>query len=432
MFNLPVFFIAFFILICLNCPIGYSMLLSSFTYLVFRGTVSLSIIPERITSGIYSFPLLAIPLFILAGHIMNTAGITRRIFDFCLAFVGHVRGGLAYVNVLASMVFAGITGSSMADVAGLGAVEIRAMREEGYDAGYSAAITAASSCIGPIIPPSIIMIVIGVMAEVSIGRLFAAGFLPGVMMGMSLMLLIYYQGAFGNRNFPKSRAKMSWRQRVAATFRGLPAVISPVIILGGILLGIVTPTEAGVIAVMYSLFLGLIYKELKLKNLFPVFLDAAIATGVVMLVIAGAQMFAWIVTIERIASIVYIFIQSSVMSRWLILLLINLGVILLGCVIEGIAIVMIVVPVLLPAVTALGMNPVQFGTFLSVNIMIGLMTPPVGMSVYVASNIAGISVMEGFRKTLPFAVPIFVVLLLTTYIPAVSLFLPNLIFGVGK
>ena len=432
MFNLPVFFIAFFILICLNCPIGYSMLLSSFTYLVFRGTVSLSIIPERITSGIYSFPLLAIPLFILAGHIMNTAGITRRIFDFCLAFVGHVRGGLAYVNVLASMVFAGITGSSMADVAGLGAVEIRAMREEGYDAGYSAAITAASSCIGPIIPPSIIMIVIGVMAEVSIGRLFAAGFLPGVMMGMSLMLLIYYQGAFGNRNFPKSRAKMSWRQRVAATFRGLPAVISPVIILGGILLGIVTPTEAGVIAVMYSLFLGLIYKELKLKNLFPVFLDAAIATGVVMLVIAGAQMFAWIVTIERIASIVYTFIQSSVMSRWLILLLINLGVILLGCVIEGIAIVMIVVPVLLPAVTALGMNPVQFGTFLSVNIMIGLMTPPVGMSVYVASNIAGISVMEGFRKTLPFAVPIFVVLLLTTYIPAVSLFLPNLIFGVGK
>jgi tripartite ATP-independent transporter DctM subunit len=360
---------------------------------------------------------------------MNTAGITRRIFDFCLAFIGHLRAGLAYVNVLASMIFAGITGSSVADVAGLGAVEIKAMKEEGYDPGYSAAITAASSCIGPIVPPSIIMIVIGVMSEVSIGRLFAAGFLPGILMGLSLMVLIYYHSHVQHKNFPKGRARMGFRERMRATWRGLPAVLSPVIILGGIITGIVTPTEAGVIAVVYSTILGFLYRELHLRDLFGVFKDAVLATGVVMLVIAGAQMLGWIVTIERIAHAIYNFIQTTALSTWMILALINLGIIFLGCFIEGVAVIMIVVPVLLPAVKALGLSPVQFGAFLAVNIMIGLLTPPVGMSVYIASDIAGIPVMEGFRKTLVFALPILAVLILTTYWPAVSLFLPNLIFG---
>ena len=423
-----VFFVAFLILIILNCPIGLSMLLASFIYLLFRGTSPFTIIAEKITSAIYSFPLLAVPLFILAGRIMNTAGITRRIFDFCLAFVGHLRAGLGYVNVLASMIFAGITGSSVADVAGLGAVEIKAMKEEGYDPGYSAAITAASSCIGPIIPPSIIMIVIGVMTEVSIGRLFAAGFLPGVLMGLSLMVLIYYHSRTKRHSFPAGRARMNHRQRVKITLRGLPAVLSPVIILGGIVTGIVTPTEAGVIAVIYSIILGFVYKELRVRDLFDILKEAAIATGVVMLVIAGAQMLGWIVTIERIAHAIYSFIQNTALSKWMILAVMNLGIIFLGCFIEGVAVIMIVVPVLLPAVLALGISPVQFGAFLAVNIMIGLLTPPVGMSVYIASDIAGIPAMEGFRKTLVFALPILVVLLLTTYWPGISLFLPNLIF----
>ena len=424
-----VFFLTFLILIVLNCPIGFSMLLASFSYLAFRGTIPYSIIPERITSGIYSFPLLAVPLFILAGRIMNTAGITRRIFDLCLAFIGHLRGGLAYVNVVASMIFAGITGSSVADVAGLGAVEIKAMKEEGYDAGYSAAITAASSCIGPIVPPSIIMIVIGVMTEVSIGRLFAAGFIPGLLMGLSLMVLIYYQSRVKRLAFPSTRTRMTSRDRLRATIRGLPAVFSPVIILGGILTGVVTPTEAGVIAVVYSTILGFLYRELTIRDLFPILKEAAVATGVVMLVIASAQMLGWIVTIERIAHGIYSFSQTTELSTWLILVLINFGLIFLGCFIEGIAVIMIVVPVLLPAVLALGMSPVQFGAFLAVNIMVGLLTPPVGISVYIASDIAGIPVMEGFRKTIAFAIPILVVLALTTYWPAISLWLPRLVFG---
>jgi len=346
-----------------------------------------------------------------------------------LLFVGNFRGGLAYVNVLGSMFFAGITGSSVADVAGLGAIEIKAMKEAGYDPGYSAAITAASSCIGPIIPPSIIMIIIGVMSEVSIGRLFAGGFIPGVLMGLSLMFLIYYQSLVKKEIFPNNIEKFDTKQKLKIIKEGLPAIVSPVIILGGIILGIVTPTEAGVIAVVYSVILGFAYKDLTFKDLFKALKDASFVTGIVMFIIAGAQMFGWIITIERVAYLLLNLIQSTVLAKWLILLIINVGIIFLGCFIEGIAVIMIVVPVLLPIIKSLMIDPVQFGTFLAVNVMIGLLTPPVGMSVYIASNLAGIPVMEGFKKSMIFVVPILIVLFLTTYIPSISMFLPNLIFG---
>lgn len=426
---LIIFLLSFFLLIFVGCQIGFAMLLSSFVYLLARGGVPLTIIPEKITSGIYSFPLLAIPLFILAGRIMNTSNITKRIFDFCLVFVGNFRGGLAYVNVLGSMFFAGITGSSIADVAGLGAVEIKAMKEAGYDPGYSAAITAASSCIGPIIPPSIIMIVIGVMSEISIGRLFAGGFIPGVLMGVSLMLLIYYQSFVKKEMFPDNVEKINMKQKIKIIKEGIPAILSPVIILGGIILGIVTPTEAGVIAVVYSVILGIAYKDLTFRDILKALKDASFTTGIVMFIIAGAQMFGWIITIERVAHLLFVLIQSTTLAKWLILLIINIGIIFLGCFLEGIALIMIVVPVLLPVIKALMIDPVQFGTFLAVNVMIGLLTPPVGMSVYIASNLAGIPVMEGFKKSIIFIIPILIVLLLTTYIPLISMFLPKLIFG---
>lgn len=426
---LIIFLLSFILLIFVGCQIGFAMLLSSFIYLLARGSLPLTIIPEKITSGIYSFPLLAIPLFILAGRIMNTSNITKRIFNFCLVFVGNFRGGLAYVNVLGSMFFAGITGSSIADVAGLGAVEIKAMKEAGYDPGYSAAITAASSCIGPIIPPSIIMIVIGVMSEISIGRLFAGGFIPGVLMGVSLMLLIYYQSFVKKEMFPNNVEKIDMKQKIKIIKEGIPAILSPVIILGGIILGIVTPTEAGVIAVVYSVILGIAYKDLTFRDILKALKDASFTTGIVMFIIAGAQMFGWIITIERVAHLLYGLIQSTALAKWLILLIINIGIIFLGCFLEGIALIMIVVPVLLPVIKALMIDPVQFGTFLAVNVMIGLLTPPVGMSVYIASNLAGIPVIEGFKKSIIFIIPILIVLLLTTYIPLISMFLPKLIFG---
>lgn len=426
---LLVFFLVFLLLIILKTPVSFSMIISSMIYVLMRGSVSMTIIPERMSSGLDSFPLIAIPLFILAGRIMNNAGITRRIFNFSMAFVGHFKAGLAYVNVIASIIFAGITGSSVADVAGLGAVEIKAMKDEGYDAAYSCAITAASSCIGPIVPPSIIMIVIGVMAEISIGRLFAGGLIPGLMMGGALLLLIFIQARVSPKLFPAPRRRLSSAERWKTTLEGLPSVLSPVIILAGILTGAVTPSEAGVIAVVYSVLLGFLYRELKISEIPQMLIDAALSTGVVMFVIAGAQMFGWVVTIERIAHTLSSFVANSQMPTWGILLMVNLGVILLGCFIEGTAVIMIVVPVLLPMMKALGMDPVQFASFLAVNIMIGLLTPPVGMSVYIASDVAGVPVMEGFKKTIIFVVPILVTLLLTTFIPAVSLWLPTLVFG---
>lgn len=423
------FFTVFLLLIVASCPVAFSMVLSSLAYILMRGSINLTIIPERMHAGLDSFPLIAVPLFILAGRIMNNSGITRRIFGFCMAFVGHLKAGLAYVNVIASIIFAGITGSSVADVAGLGSVEIKAMNDEGYDPAYSCAVTAASSCVGPIVPPSIIMIVIGVMAEISIGRLFAGGLIPGLLMGLSLLTLVFVHTRVKPHYFPPPRKKLTLVEKWKATKDGLPSVLSPVIILAGILSGAVTPSEAGVIAVVYSVLLGAVYRELHIRDLPEILKEAALSTGVVLFVIASAQMFGWVVTVERIAHALNIFVSQTQLPSWMILLMVNLGVVLLGCFIEGTAVIMIVVPVLLPMMVDMGINPIQFASFLAVNIMIGLLTPPVGLSVYIASEIAGVPVMKGFRRTIVFAIPIVIVLLMTTYIPAVSVWLPNLLFG---
>jgi len=426
---LVMFLLVFLVLLLLKCPISFSMMISSLVYLMMRGGLSPTIIPEKMTSGINSFPLIAIPLFVLAGSIMNTAGITSRIFNFAMAFVGHFKAGLAYVNIIASVIFAGITGSSVADVAGLGAVEIKAMKDEGYDPAYSAAITAASSCIGPIIPPSIIMIVMGVIAELSIGRLFAAGLIPGLLMGFSLLALIYIRTKTNPSEIPEPRKKLDNSERLKAVGKGLPSVLSPIIILAGILTGAVTPSEAGIIAVVYSLILGFAYKDLSVKDLPKILLEAGMTTGVVMFVISCAQMFGWVITLERVAHSLSAFVTASTLPVWIVLLMINLGVVVFGCFLEGTAILMIVVPVLLPIIKTIGMNPYQFAAFLSVNIMIGLLTPPVGMSVYIASDVAGVPSHEGFRKTIPFIIPIIITLFLTTFVPAVSLWLPNLMYN---
>ena len=272
------------------------------------------------------------------------------------------------------------------------------------------------------------MNIIGVMAEISIGRLFAGGLLPGLLMGGSLLVLIFFQTRIHPHLFPAPRKRLHRGEVWHAVVEGLPSVLSPVIILAGILSGAVTPSEAGVIAVVYSIILGLLYKDLKIKDFPQILKDAALSTGVVMFVIAGAQMFGWVVTIERIAHTLSAFVANSHWSPWVILLMVNVSVILLGCFIEGTAVIMIVVPVLLPMMLAIGMNPIQFASFLAVNIMIGLLTPPVGLSVYIASDIAGVPVMEGFKHTVIFIIPIVIVLLLTTFIPAVSLWLPNLLF----
>ena len=425
--ELIIFFSLFLLLLFLNCSVAFSMLLSSFVFIYLRD-IPLMILTERISAGLFSFPLLAMPFFILAARIMNSAGITNRIFNFSIAMVSHFRGGLAHVNVISSMIFSGISGSAMADVAGLGAVEVKAMKENGYDAAYTAAITAASCTIGPVVPPSMLMILLGVMMEESVGRLFAAGFLPGILMGFSLMALVYIQSFSKKVAFPPPTPKASRKERFTAFKEGFWALLAPVIILGAILSGIVTPTEAGIIAVIYATFIGVLFKEITFSSFIEVLKDSALQTGVVMFIVSAAQIFSWIITTEQAALAAYEYVAQFVSSKWAILLIINIVLLFMGCLIEGLAVILIMVPVLLPVVKALEVDPTHFGVFLLINILIGLLTPPLGLGVYIASNVADVPAMEGFKKTLPFLIPLVITLLLVTYIPEITLFIPDLIF----
>jgi tripartite ATP-independent transporter DctM subunit len=425
--ELVVFFSLFLLLLFLNCSVAFSMLLSSFVFIYIKDIPPM-ILAERISAGLFSFPLLAMPFFILAARIMNSAGITNRIFNFSIAMVSHFRGGLAHVNVISSMIFSGISGSAMADVAGLGAVEVKAMKENGYDAGYTAAITAASCTIGPVVPPSMLMILLGVMMEESVGRLFAAGFLPGILMGFSLMALIYIQSFSKTVAFPPPTRKAGRNERIKAFKEGFWALLAPLIILGAILSGVVTPTEAGIIAVIYATFLGILFKEITFTSFIEALKDSALQTGVVMFIVSAAQIFAWIITTEQAALAAYDYVVQYVSSKWAILLIINIVLLFMGCLIEGLAVILIMVPVLLPVAKALGVDPTHFGVFLLINILIGLLTPPLGLGVYIASNVAEVPAVEGFKKTLPFLIPLIITLLLVTYIPQITLFIPNLIF----
>lgn len=425
--ELALFFIIFVVLLFINCPVAFSMLLCSFAFILLKD-IPVLILPERISAGLFSFPLLAMPFFILAARIMNSTGITGRIFNLCLTLVGHKRGGLAHVNVISSMIFSGISGSAMADVAGLGAVEIKAMKENGYDPGYTAAVTAASCTIGPVVPPSMMMILIGVMMEESVGRLFAGGFIPGMVMGLSLIVLIYLQSFSKRFAFPQAKPRFSSSEFFKALKESYLALLAPLIILGSILTGVATPTEAGIIAVLYSIFLGIIYKELTFRNFFDVLKDAALQTGIIMFIVAAAQIFGWIVTTERVATVAYNLVIQFVSSKWAILMIINIVLLAIGCLIEGLAAIMITVPVLLPVMQKLGVDPTHFGVFLCINILIGLLTPPLGIAVYISTDLAKVPVMEGFRKSALFLIPLLITLLLVTYIPEITLFIPNLFF----
>ncbi len=421
------FFGSFLLLLVMRCPVAFSMLLSSFGFMLLKGDISLLIIPERITISLDSFPLLAVPFFIVAGSIMNKVGIARRIFDFALSLFGHFKAGLAHVNVIASMIFAGMSGSAFADAAGLGAVEIKAMVDEGYDRDFSAAVTAVSSCIGPVIPPSVVMVLYGVMAQVSIGELFAAGFIPGIFMGIFMMIMIYTLAVSGKITCPRRE-----RQPLRVVFKKTKAaffpLLAPVFILGAILLGIATPTEAGVIATIFSIVLGLIYGTLKWKTVGDILEESVLTTGRIMFIIAAASVFGWLVTIEQVAVILYNSIQIITTQKWLILLFVNVILLFLGCFIEGLAIMIISVPALIPIMNALQVDLVHFGVILIITIMIGLITPPVGMTLYIVSDLAKTKIEKVVRRVLPFYIPMIFTLLITTYWDKMVLLIPKLLF----
>ena len=403
------------------------MLLAAFGFMALKGTVPFLIIPERLTISLDSFPLLAVPFFILAGSLMNKSGIATRIFNFALSIFGHFKAGLAHVNVVASMIFAGMSGSAYADAAGLGALEVKAMTDDGYDKDFSAAVTAVSSCIGPVIPPSVTMVLFGVMAEVSIGELFAAGMIPGILMGIFMMLTIAVLAKTGKIYAPK-RKRASFGFVLKSFRKAFFPLLGPVFILGTILLGIATPTEAGIIAILYALILGLFYKNFTLKSLSEILEESVLTTGRIMFLIAAANVFGWLVTTEQVAQVLYNVLTVITNQKWLILLMVNVILIILGCAIESMAVFIVSLPALLPLMKGLEMDYVQFGVVMVINIMIALITPPVGMTLYIVSDLADTTFDRVAKHVFPFLIPMFATLMLVTYWDRMVMFLPNLLF----
>lgn len=410
----------------LRVPVAISLILPSLVYIWFAPGLTLEIALQQIVSGIDTFVLLAVPLFVLAGNIMNVSGITDRIFHFAQTILGRVKGALGYVNIAASILFSGMSGAAIVDAAGLGSVEVRAMRKQGYDDEFSVGITAGSSTIGPIIPPSIPAVIYGVAASVSIGGLFVAGILPGLVMAATLAVMVYVYAR--RRDYPRT-GQASLREIGTATLVAFPALLTPVIILGGIISGVFTPTEAAGIAVVYAVLVSVgIYRSISLKGLYRVLVETAETSAAILLVVGGASLFGWVLAREQAPQALASAILGFTDNPIVFLLLVNVVLLLVGMMLEPTAALLIMVPVLLPIVRLFEIDPLHFGVIMILNLMIGLLTPPVGLVLYVLSSVTEVPFHQVVRGTAPFLLPLLIALLLITFIPSISLFLPRL-FG---
>ena len=408
-------------------PIALSLALTGIGTMYWMGGPDLLImLGQRMYFGTASFPLLAVPFFILAGNLMNTGGVTQRIFGVAQLCVGRIHGGLGHVNVIASMIFAGMSGSAVADAAGLGAVEIAAMTKAGYSRRFSAAITAVSSTIGPIIPPSIPFVIYGSLTNVSVGDLFLAGIVPGLLMGLALMAVIALIAK--RQNLPRMLERPSGRAALRLVGSALPALVMPIFIVGGILSGVFTPTEAAVAASLYAMLLGVFfYRELHLASLMGVLWDSARQTVQVMFIIAAAAPFGWVLIQQQIPNAIINAILSLSTTPWVILLIVNVILLVLGMFIEGIAIMIITFPIFLPLVQRFHVDPTHFGVIVVLNLMIGLVTPPVGMCLYAVSAISDVSMGEMFMEMWPYVLALIAVLAVVTYCPDIVMYLPRTI-----
>ncbi len=423
---LTVLFLTFFVLLLINMPIAFALGIAALTTLLVDDTLPINSIVTRAFVGVDSFTLLAIPFFIIAGELMNACGITERIVAFARSLVGHIRGGLAHVSIVSSMFFSGISGSATADASALGSMMIPAMKKNGFDADYAVAVNASSSAMGPIIPPSIMMVIYGSIANVSIAQLFLGGFVPGLIVGLGLMGMAYVIAR--KRNYPApTRSELP---PVISAFRGAAwALAMPVIILGGIFSGIFTATEAGVVAVAYAALVGtFVYKTLTFKLVAKLLVDAAVTTAAAMFLIAMATSFAWLLAWAGFGAAVLGVLGGISTNPTIALLLILIFILILGLFIEGIPILIIFTPVLLPVILGLSIDPVFFGVVLVMAVVIGSVTPPVGILTYICCAIAGISISQAFRGLVPFCAVLIAILLLCAVFPAIIMTVPS-IFG---
>jgi len=418
---------SFLALMLLGVPVTMAIAASAITGLFVAGFGdSLMIVPQQILDGVDKPALLAIPFFILAGNLMNAVGMTDRIFNFALALVGHFRAGLAHVNVLASLIFAGVSGAATADIAGLGNLEIKAMRERGYRPDFAAALTVVTAIVGPIIPPSISLIVYAWLSNTSVARLFLAGILPGVLVSISLMLYIRVICIW--QEMPREpRASLP---HLALTARdGLAALVAPGIIVGAILTGFTTATEAGVLACAYSILIGLIYRSLDWGGLWRALADTITVTSVIMMVIGCAQVMGWVLAVEQVPQALANLILSGIDSRALFLLLVIGLLLVVGCFMEATPSKIILLPLLLPIADGFGVDRVQFGLIVTLSLLIGIATPPLGIGLYIAVGISGVPLERIALAALPMLLAPLVVLLLIAFVPPLTLWLPELLLG---
>ncbi len=413
---------AFFLAAAIRVPIGYAMIGSGVLYLAVTGK-DIGLAGEQILQGLYTnFVFLAVPLFIFAANVMNVTTVTDRVFDFCLVLVGRLRGGLAHVNVLTSLVFSGMSGSAVADAAGIGKLTIDMMvKDKRYTPGFAAAITAASAVIGPIFPPSIPMVLYAMVSNTSVGYLFLGGMVPGVL--MAVLQMVGIAAIAKHRNFP-IEAKVPLREFPRITARALPALMMPVVMLGGIYSGAFTPTEAAAVAALYAIGLALFYRTLSVGRFVTVLVETARSSSVVALIIAGAFVFNYIIAGERTADHLAAWLTSMQLSQWQFLLLVNVVFLILGCFLDATVMLLVLVPLLLPTVKALGIDLVHFGVVIVVNMMIGLVTPPYGVLLFVISGLTGIKLREIISEGWLWIGLMIAQLAAMTYIPGIVLWIP--------
>lgn len=417
-----------FLVVCfmINIPIGFAMGIAALASLVASGMMPIEMLPQRMVAGINSFPLLAIPLFMMAGAIMERGGISKRIVELASALVGHFKGGLAAVSVMACTFFASISGSAPGTAAAVGELTIPEMVKRGYSKSYASSVVASASCLGVVIPPSITFILFGIVADVSIGKLFVAGILPGVLLASALISVSILRSH--QLGYPAEK-KQSWRQRWGKLINSFWGILMPVIILGGIMTGAFTPTESAGIAVIYGLVVSVfIYKELGWKDIIPVFYKASLNSAMIVLLIAVASPFGWIMTIEQVPQMASSTILGLSTNVYLILMLMILLYLILGTFMETGAIILLVVPIFTPIAQQLGIDMVHFGVITVVALAIGMATPPVGITLFATCSISGVSIGQLSRMVVPFLLALIGCLLLISFVPAISTFLPGLMF----
>jgi tripartite ATP-independent transporter DctM subunit len=427
MFFIIMIFCLFLIFLLVGMPVAFALGIPLVVYLLMNwGTIPVAFMANSMVSSQISFTLLALPAFLLSGKMMNTCGVTERLFDFAIAVVGRLRGGLAHANCLASMLFASMSGTAVGDAGGLGAIEMDMMNKAGYRTDFAAGVTAASSILGPIIPPSAAMVLLGSLSGISIGALFMGGLVPGIILGLALMVSIYLRSIFTEegRNWPVER--VPWRQVLKTIPPAFFPMLSPVIILGGITLGIVTPTEAAVLAIDYSLILGLCYRKVTFKSLWETLKATVETTGVFLFIMAVAGFFTWVITSQGLPQL----LQESLshiysLSPLVVMFILSVILLVIGCFLDTSAACILVTPVLMPVITKLGIDPIYFGVIMIVSLMIGIITPPFGICLFVLSDVAGISVKRVTNEAVRYIPAMVIILILMIVFPQIVTWIPH-------